>query len=384
MVKMKTLFIIHSTNMIYGAARSLSTVTRSWDDEFDIVFPKDFPRDFLKKSNRFDGVDFHEFYGKNLRNVYYAWMPFIFALNDENKETIKWKIKYSINYMLGKLFQHRIYQIIEKNQYDIVHLNSLILFPLLTSKYPMFIHVREVTNAQETLKRWIVKKFGKAKGVIFIDNATEVPFSSRLNDIRSIVLNNPFDMRGIELLDKISIRQRYHINDGEVVFTIAGAVAEVKGVDFVIQCFVKTKINAKLLVVGSGEQKFLDKCEKIAGLDNRVVFTGELIDMLPIYAISDYIVRGDDIFCIGRTTYEGLYARASVIVPGSMENEKDMFEYEKNRDRIFFYPPRNETALVTMFEKCDILKNNVRIGDSNVVGYLEEFSDFVKRNGKKV
>lgn len=383
MKTMKTLFIIHSTNMIYGAAKSLSTITRNWDDEFDIIFPKDFPGDFLKKNNHLDETEIRNFYGKKLKKIYYAWLPFVFPLDVEYKETIKWKLKYFINYVLGKVFQFHIYQIINKNQYDIIHLNSIILFPLLTSKYPMYIHVREISGAGRVLQRCIINKLSKARGVIFIDKATEIPFSAKLDRIQSIVLNNPFDMSGIELLDKKSIRQRYHINDDEIVYTIAGNVSEVKGVDFVIQSFVKTNRNAKLLVVGSGEKKFLDKCKKIINSDSRVVFTGELVDMRPIYAISDYIVRGDAHFCIGRTIYEGLYSGAGTIIPGNLENSIDIFEYERFRKKIFFYTPRNSEALQTNFDNCGILSNEIRIGMSNINEYLGEFNKFISKDGNE-
>lgn len=366
--------------MIYGAAKSLSTVTRNWGEEFDIVFPKDFPRDAFGMNNRFEGVDFHDFYGEKLRNVYFAWMPFIFACDIEHKETAKWKIKYCINFILGKLFQSKIYRLIEKNQYQIVHLNSLILFPLLTSKYPMYIHVREVSDAGQTLKNYVLKKFGSAKGVIFIDNATEKPFVDAVSTISSIVLNNPFDMRGIEKLDREKIKQQYCIEEDEIVYTIAGNVSGVKGVDFVIQSFIKTNIKAKLLVVGSGEHDFINKCKRMAGSDKRVVFIGELIDMRPIYAISDYIIRGDAQFCIGRTAYEGLYAGAGVIIPGTIENRQDMFEYEKFKDKIFFYTPQNEEALQTIFNNCGIINSDMRIGMSNISEYLKEFNNFLAIN----
>lgn len=379
---MKTLFIIHSTNMIYGAAKSLSTVTRNWEDEFDIVLPKDFPRDAFRKDNRFSEVDFRNFYGKNLRNIYFMWMPFVFPLDVEYKKTIKWKIKYGITYVLGKIFQAKLYQMIRRNQYDIVHLNSLILFPLLTRKYHMYIHVREVSNAGRVLKGHILKKFRNAKGVIFIDNATVKPFSDKMSGISSIVLNNPFDMRGIEKLNKESIRQQYDIDEDEIVYTIAGNVSEVKGVDFVVKSFVKTDIRAKLLVIGSGEKEFLEKCQRIVASDSRVAFIGELTDMQPIYAISDYIVRGDANFCIGRTIYEGLYAGASVIMPGEIENGRDVFEYEKFRDRILFYIPRNEVTLQTVLKNCTKIDKDTRVGMSNAANYLVEFNKFIAKDGK--
>ena len=377
---MKSLFIIHSTNTIYGAARSLSTVTRNWDDEFDIILPKDFPRDIFRKKSRYNEDDFRQFYGKNLQNIYYMWLPFSFPIDVEYKETLKWKVKYRVNYLLGKLFCGRIKKIIRSNSYDIIHLNSLILFPLLKKKQPMYIHVREVANAGKIRMKLMARKLMQARGIVFIDYATQKPFGSVLKDTPSIVLNNPFDMRGIEQLDKGKIRKRYGIYPDEVVFTIAGNVSEFKGVDFVIKSFVKTNMKAKLLVVGSGGEEFIEKCKGIIGSDSRVIMIGEISDMYPIYAISDYIVRGDDQFCIGRTIYEGVYAGVGVIIPGKETNQKDVFQYEEIKDRLFFYTPRSEEELKSVFEKCDIIDDSMRIGKSNVPEYLEKFNEFVVDN----
>ena len=65
-----------------------------------------------------------------------------------------------------------------------------------------------------------------------------------------------------------------------------------------------------------------------------------------IYAISDFIIRGEECFGVGRTVYEGLYSGCNVIIQG--ERQIDLFKisgYDKFKKKIFFYEPRNPEIL---------------------------------------
>ena len=376
---MRTLFVIHSTNMIYGAAKSLSTVTRSWKNEFDIIFPKDFPRDFLRKNDKASIIaEAKKVYGSKLKAVYFCWLPFAFPLKVDYKNTLKWKVKYMVNYILGLLFRSRVYSMIKAGNYDFVHLNSVILYPFINKKISMFIHIREVVDARGLWTDRICNKLAAAKGVFFIDLAVEAPFRGRLKKKNSIVLNNPFDMRRVDEISVIKEKDNYGIFPDETVYAIIGEVSKIKGILFVINSFKKSRSKSKLLIVGTGNEDFLKNCKQEVEDDARIIFVGELKDVIPIYAISDYVVRGDYCFCIGRTIYEGLYAGTGVLIPGCEADKEKVFDYEKYEKLIHFYEPRNSEALSQLFMSLGSVKReSTNALRSNVDEYLNTFLEFI-------
>ena len=63
--------------------------------------------------------------------------------------------------------------------------------------------------------------------------------------------------------------------------------------------------------------------------------------------MSDYIIRGEGEFRIGRTILEALYSDCMVIAPS--RNDKAFIIYrelDKFHDRNLFYSPRNESSLI--------------------------------------
>ena len=84
--------------------------------------------------------------------------------------------------------------------------------------------------------------------------------------------------------------------------------------------------------------------------DKRIEFHGEEKDINRIYALSDYIIRGEIDFRIGRTIFEALYADCDVILPSSdkeIEREKDL---RVLRDKVHIYTPRDRKSLTTVIE----------------------------------
>jgi hypothetical protein len=216
-----------------------------------------------------------------------------------------------------------------------------------------------------------------AKGVIFIDEATRDPFLG-VSFAHSIVLNNPFDMTLLSEYAKSHFNWPEQDFTKRVIFSIIGGVTNKKGVDFIIRSFMKLRNdNARLLIVGRGEKNYESLCRRIALPDERIIFWGEERDILKIYSISDYILRGEEYQCIGRTIYEGLYAGCQVIIPAEDTKRKPMFEFDTFKHAIHFYQPRHDHELSGLLDRLSFNKVRKSSYYSNVDRYVRQFHLFI-------
>ncbi|MGD9679057.1 MAG: glycosyltransferase [Vulcanibacillus sp.] len=374
---MKILYITHSGDLTYGAAKSLKYILNNIEVDYDLVCTKRLFKEYGEENIRV-------YTGNRVKNIYPMWLPYEdeVMLPNSHMKLSKYRIlrgtirKYltKLQAMYSKLI---IYRIICKNNYDIVHLNSIVLFPLIFSKFNTIIHIRELYNGK--FKQKFSRYIQKASGVVFIDNATsqeliEIPIENK------IILNNPIDMTALNEISEESILKKFKLSiKNKVVFSIIGVISPIKGVDFVVECFKSLNLeNIILLVVGNGSKHYLKKCLEIASEDNRIIFIGEVNKIEEIYAISDYIIRADDKFGIGRTVYEGLYSGCSVILQGREKNHKDMFNDELFSNKIHFYEPRNLNELASKIIQLSHNKVKKEKQYSNVKEYMEQLNGFYK------
>lgn len=373
---MNSLFVNLGTKAVYGATRSLSELTKKWPEKFDMIVPYEFPKDLFNKKDKSKHLEeARESYGSNLRNLYFFWLPQKYPIYIEHRDTLKWKLKHRVFvYILGLLNKRKIYELIEKNEYDFVHLNSLTLYPLLSKKYNMFLHVRCIMDRD--FKR-VTKKIKDAKGIIFIEESVKTPFEAEIESLNYITLINPFDMTRVNEIDTHKVREQLGIKEEETIYMIAGNVSSLKGVDFVIKAFKDVAAKARLLVVGDGDDDFCNYCRELAKGDNRILFVGEWQDMTPLYAISDYVVRGDCQFGFGRTCYESLLSGKGIIVPGSVNDSPKVQKFDLYKDRIFFYEPRSIEALKNAINMSFGLKQRDLSAVTNTEEYYRDFMDFL-------
>lgn len=376
---MKALFINLGTKAVYGATRSLSELTKKWPEKFDMIVPYEFPKDFFNKKDKSKHLEeARESYGNNLRYLYFFWLPQKFPIYMEHRDTIKWKLKHQVFvYILGVLNKRKIFELIEKNNYDFIHLNSLTLYPLLSKKYNMYLHVRCIMDRD--FKR-VSRKIKDAKGIVFIEESVMTPFEAEIESLNYIKLINPFDMTRVNEIDTHKVREQLGITEEETIYMIAGNVSSLKGVDFVIKAFRDVDAKIKLLVVGDGDEDFCNYCRELAKGDNRILFVGEWQDMTPLYAISDYVVRGDCQFGFGRTCYESLLSGKGIIVPGFDKDVNKVQNYDLYKDRIFFYEPRNIEALKSVVNISAKYKQRGLVAGTNTEEYYQNFMQFVTKS----
>lgn len=379
---MRALFIIHCQDPIYGASRSISALIRNLDAEVDIVFPIK-----IKKKGRITSEQIKKYYGTHVCNVWYLPQPMrLSVLIDSADHNIVGYIKRAIKDLLYFLCIPKYRRIFEHGQYDFIHLNSVVLYPMLCNKYPMFLHVRETVR---TKMKFFDQRFTtcmeKAHGILFI--VPSVRNACPDFGTPTKILVNPFDQRQVEFVDEKAALKRFGLRGTETVYSILGNVIPEKGVMFIIKAFQKAKLKDAILLIAGQDprhRKYEREVQKVADNDPTIRFVGELEDTSSLYRTIDYVVRGDSVTGGGRTTYEGLYSGCGAIVPYQIEDDKKFFNLtEDMQNRLIFYKLRNEEDLIHAFQNTQFHKIIERKYSSNIEQYTTSFLEFVNTNNKK-
>ena len=316
-------------------------------------------------------------FSEKINKIYQICLPIDYCYLGKS-ENVLFKITTLLKKPLGWIGGYRIKKLIRDGNYDFVYLNELILHPLITHDSCFIIHVRVIFDCSNESA---YRSLEEAKGVIFIDHATFEPFEKR-NLKNKIILNNPFQMARIFDESKDHLKTEFDWKN-KTVFSIIGRVVAIKGISFVIESFTKAASEKCLLIIVGPfhDPEYLSYCRRLAEGDDRIIFYGSEEKIQIIYDISDYIIRGDPLQCIGRTIYEGLYSGCDVIVPGT--NPDIFFEYEKFKEKVHFYQPNNNLSLTQQIERLSGRKVTERHYYSNVQEYLKEFNKFIDRACQK-
>jgi glycosyltransferase involved in cell wall biosynthesis len=364
MDRLKLLFVAHTVGF-GGAARSLRELVRGYDVDADLAIPRMVPVP--------SDAEIRRFIGPNLRRIHRFWLPWseIYVGHPTVRQSARSHLLFPITWRAQRRAFERF---VRRERYDGVHLNSVVLHPMLTADVPMSMHVREIVSERHA---WVRANAARARGVVFIDEATRKPFAPEVPK-KHIVLNNPVNMTGVGTLP-VDVEKRIGGDPQKlVVFAIIGDLTDEKGLPFVIESFRKLPAaDTRLLLVGRAVPQQREKLERLAAGASRIVFWGEERDVAGIYTLADYVMRGEAYPCVGRTIYEALYAGAGVIVPGAAATH-GMFEYERFADRIAFYPPRDTDAFVATLATLAGRKRTGKQGESNVERYVAEFDRFIR------
>jgi len=361
---MRVLIITHNYS-IYGASRSLRTMLKPiyehWD--IDIVVPK-------RIINKVDINKIGIWFNIPTSKIYPFALPFSNIYKGKAKTGFFFSCLNNTKWFFAK---RKLYKHIENNNYDLIYLNSLTLCEIIKDRYPFLIHVREIFDNS---KKNVPQLLNKAKGIIFIDESTAHPFKRKIQN-QYWILNNPFDMTGINKLEEPRLKINI-TNKNKVIFAMIGAITEDKGIAFVISSFIKSKIDATLLIVGNGEAHYLSDCKKLANNNANIIFYGEEENIDKIYAAIDYVVRGEPYQCIGRTVYEALFAGCNTIVPNETLSYNNFFENDKFKNQIHLYQPRNQDQFIDLLKELSNIKLINKIGQSNVMQYFHDFNQIVQ------
>lgn len=359
----KILFVTHAMEGVYGAATSLRILLENYTGiDADLLLPRSFrhPRDL-------EAIAQHS---PSVRRAYELSMPTDLGLLGIQRGLAD--MAHGAAHWLAWRRDRALYQsLLRAENYDIVHFNSPILHPMILPGIPAVTHMRDIILDAGSP---VVDKLANGRGIVFIDAATRQPFARRESSMHAITLNNPFDMRGVAKAEPL---RHADVDTGKTIFSMIGRVSEIKGVALVIKAFRRNAArDALLLIAGSGPQNYMAHCRTLAGNDPRISFCGEEKNIMGLYALTDYVVRGDPQPCVGRTVYEGLYAGCRVIMPGP-GHPGMVFEAERFSDSIFWYAPGDKAMLANVFATCTGKKVGAREYRNNVADYVQAFDAFM-------
>lgn len=362
MKRAEKLFVIHTADIAGGSSRSISGLIHNLNEDVDLLVNVD---------SRVSNSALKRFYGSNVRKIYRMHLPFrrsALGLKLEKEYLKRWMIRES-DYLRDK---KKIYNLIKSNGYHYIHLNSYVLYPLLTSRFPMYIHIREVFEGS-FLTRWIIQsKLRQAKGIIYIDYVVKETLNIRKK--REIILNNPFNQSAVLNVNQEIVRGKFnlHADKAFFVFITASSIKE-KGLSYIIDEFIHSGCTqSELLIVGIKAPNEYRNAPNIH-------FLGYIDEMEEIYAISDFVIRGDVMFAVGRTIYEALYSGCQVMIPGNKARDKaKFFEYDKFQNQVMFYEPRVKGALSEVMRRADGMKKEKCLGLSNEEEYSRRFLQFIE------
>lgn len=374
---MKALFVLHEGIFIYGANRSIAGVLQNLEYDYDLLICKSFTR-------KVDEGELRQLLGRHLKNIYTVWMP-RYRCQYYDKVSLFSECSHVVNNIMAFFCKKKRTRIIRQGGYDYVHLNSLVLFPMIDENARYIVHAREIINPQYRRMKQFIRAMERATGIIYIDEATRIPIEAVMSNKRAMVLNNPFDMTWVAEADYEDSLRKCGVARTNTVFAMLGQVGDNKGSKFVIRSFMRhANPDSRLLIVGNNDHAYGRECEKMTKDDGRVIFCGEMKNTGSIYRISDYIVRGEPQFCIGRTIYEGLFAGAGVIIPGHETDVEKMQSGDELRDKIHFYEPESEDSLAAVIQACSHVNQTDREFRSNIGYYMERYNRFIDKVTKTV
>jgi glycosyltransferase involved in cell wall biosynthesis len=210
-------------------------------------------------------------------------------------------------------------KILKQEKITIVHLNSLVLWPLLLvlpKSMKRVIHIREVPNNSIEARIAIFVINHLATDIISIDPITDIPF---VQSRKSQIIYNPFNMtesRRLRALKK-SIKMELGIPPKSLMVSLFGPVGKQKGIDFLVKVIKASAHikNLEFLVLGNPSGMDGEKYIRLlTGYDN-VKYFAEQNDTRKFYAITDVVIRCEEYLPLGRTVWEGIFAGGIALVP---------------------------------------------------------------------
>lgn len=367
MSQLKLLFVTHIVSL-GGASRSLRELLSAYTDvDADLALPRWIGAPDDAEIRRF-------FAPRRLGKILRFWLPWseVYAGHPGPWQAARAHFVFPLAWRAQRPLFERF---VARERYDAVHLNSLVLHPMARANVPCILHVREILAEQHER---VQQDAARARGTIFIDEATRKPFEPNLPR-HHVVLNNPVDMAGVGMLPP-DVAARIGGDPARLtIFAMIGDLTDEKGVPFAIEAFRAVKSpDARLVVVGRGSPAARANLERLIAGDRRIVLWGEEREVVQIFTLADYVLRGEPYPCVGRTIYEALYAGCGVLVPGARENHA-MFEFDRFADRIHFYTPRDRAGFVAQLDALAGTKRTDKRGESNVQPYAAAFDRFVRQ-----
>ncbi len=320
---MRILFV-HNSADIYGASRSLVRLVRALDrTRFEplVLLPSE---GALADSLRAMDVPVIVFPLLSVitRQVFHSWRLPFFLLNIPSSAI-------------------RLSRIIHREKIDLVHTNTGVILSsgpaAWLANVPHFQHIRD--SFQEFRWFWPIYECWLqffADRMLAVSEAIAAQFRDRTK-VR--VVHNGFDLEEFRLEDPNSVatvRAKYGLGGALVVGCVGRIKLQRKGQEVLIEAAARLKrrgVSAKYLIVGQpypGNESHLARLREMVsanGLEEDVIFTGEVSDPRPMYAAMDiFVLPSAQPEPFGGVVMEAMSMRLPVIataIGGSVEQVVD-------------------------------------------------------------
>lgn len=211
--------------------------------------------------------------------------------------------------------------------------------------YAPLLHLMDkiIFGSQHQQKRWSKNYFLNNKTVLTIHNGVDLGFF------------NPGNLAGA----RETIRKSLGISDSEI---LVGMVAQFRPEKAYSDLVRATKIlvekgqSVKLLLVGDGsERQHIERLVISSGLDNRVIFSGQLPDVRPqLLAMDVFVLTSTSVETFSNAALEAM-AMGKPVVLSRLSGAPEMVEDGKNG---YLYEPGNVSDLIKKLE--NMLDRSIR------------------------
>lgn len=314
---MKILAVAHETGFTGGANRSfimvLEKLKKDYNYDIEVLVPKN-TGEFLEKLDGL-GIKWHYVL------PYFGSMS---SIRNDGKDILRFGKVY-IGYFIEKLVAVVAKRKLKKEKFDLVYTNTRLsaVGALIAKKLkiPHVIHVREFGAEKPLWGFWGYEKIYKLSNkIICISNALSDKFSEYVPKDKLITIHNGID-------SPLGLERGFDIKKDTLDLILTGRIVPDKGQDEAIEAIkiLKNKgvNNVILHIVGSVPKRThigwyeekLKKSVKDYGIENNVMFHGEVSDMVSIRKNMDVELMCAIRETFGRVTVEGM--RSGLIVVGT-------------------------------------------------------------------
>jgi hypothetical protein len=209
------------------------------------------------------------------------------------------------------------------------------------------IHIREVPSHTilSKIAIWCIKKY--AARIISIDYISNFEFK---DCGKSIIIMNPFDMRIARSLKRSSkniLKLKYNIKPDTFIISIIGRIEQVQDYEILLKVsdLIKSK-NVLFLILGKTNDDYGKKYINLLRQNVNVRYLDELSTLTEIYAITDVVLRLDNIdyIPIGRTLWEGVFSGCIGLLPKKEQYDSSGIDHLVGK-HIFFYQESDYVSL---------------------------------------
>lgn len=185
-----------------------------------------------------------------------------------------------------------------------------------------------------------------------------------------------FAQNGIKELNIVPNKQYKFLND-KITYCYIGNLSKRKKVDILIDSFVRSNINAYLVIVGSGKELEEYK-QKYIGCPN-IIFTGFLDSPLEILASSDYYVSASSFEGLSISILEAVSLKKPFIL-SDIPSHREIYEVNSYEISGMIFKDTNELKNL-FYQTYQMEKSEYqKLSNASYNTYINHFTDVIMTN----